>query len=323
MPIEAHTLAVKQRAAALGFDACGVAEAGAVATADRFEAWLGRGYHAEMLWLERTRALRADIRKKLPGAQSVVVVARNYYAPRPAPDAAEAGTGEPMGRVSRYAWGRDYHRVLAKPLAALAAFITESEPDAAGYCCVDTGPVAERYWAMQAGIGWVGKNSLIVRRSLGSWLFLGVVITTVKLRPDRPAEDRCGTCRRCIEACPTGAIVAPGVVDARKCIAYHTVENRGSVPDDLAPGFRDWVFGCDACQEVCPWNRFARVTSASDFHPRPGHAFLDLVALAGMDEAGFNEQFAGSPIRRAKLSGMQRNARVVRSNLDGSARGNR
>ena len=297
--------AVKAAAAALGFDACGMAEAGPVDPEDRLGAWLARGFHADMDWLVRTKDLRQDVRRKLPGARSVVVVARNYYAERPA---APEGTG----RVSRYAWGRDYHRVLGKPLRRLADRISQMGDGVRCYCCVDTGPVMEREWAVRAGVGWPGKNGLVLREDLGSWFFLGVIVTTLELAPDPPVASRCGTCQRCVEACPTGAIVEPGVVDARRCISYLTIENRGPIPEEIEPRLGDWVFGCDVCQEVCPWNRKARETSEQDFHPREGQAFVDPDALARMDRAAFEERFAGTAIRRATYDGMQRNARVVR-----------
>ena len=305
-----RTLAVKERALALGFDACGIAQAGDIDPEDRLGQWLARGYHADMDWIVRTKHLRQDVRKKLPRARAVVVIARNYYAPRPAAQ-------RHAGRVSRYAWGRDYHRALAKPLRALAEFIAGLGPDGVCYRSIDTGPVSERSWAMRAGVGWIGKNGLIIRPGLGSWLFLGVIVTTVALGPDAPSPDRCGDCRRCIDACPTGAIIAPRLVDARKCISYHTIENRGSIPEGLRPRFADWLFGCDVCQEVCPWNGSPKITSAQDFHPRPGHAFLDLDTVLNMDEATFSTRFAGTPIRRATLPALQRNARIVTANLGG------
>ena len=310
--VERRTRAVKARAQALGFDACGVAQAGEIEPEDRLGAWLAQGHNADMGWLACTKELRQDPRALLPGARSVVVVASNYYAARPA-------TERPGGRVSRYAWGRDYHRVLRKPLRDLTDFVIGLEDGAQAHQSIDTGPIAECAWASRAGVGWIGKNALLIRQDAGSWVFLGVILTTVALVPDTPAANRCGTCRRCIDACPTGAIIAPGVVDARRCIAYHTIENRKAIPEDLQPLFGDWVFGCDVCQEVCPWNSNARETSFRDFHPRPGHASLDLEGLDAIDETTFKKRFAGSPIRRATLSGMQRNACIVARNLEASA----
>jgi epoxyqueuosine reductase len=307
IPVHERASEVKRWAAALRFDACGIAAAGNADPEDQLGDWLARGYHADMAWMARRKELRQDPREKLPGARSVVVVARNYFWPRPQ---APAGSG----RVSCYAWGRDYHRVLAKPLRALAQRIRSLEPGAQCYTCVDSGPVLEKFWAARAGIGWIGKNSLLLRYDAGSWFLLGVVLTTAEIEPDNPVPDQCGGCTRCIDACPTGAIVEPSVVDSRRCISYHTIENRGDVPREIQERMGPWVFGCDVCQEVCPWNDAAVPTSEPDFRPRPGHANPEVAALATMSEATFKKLFSGSPIMRAKHQGMQRNARIVLKN---------
>lgn len=304
---QARTEAVKSFAAELGFDACGIAKAGHVDGEDRLGQWLDAGYHADMDWMARTKAIRQDPREKMPGARSVVVVARNYYHERP-----EAPANS--GKVARYAWGRDYHRVLKKPLLKLARLLDAYGVDQPSYASVDAGPVMERAWAERAGIGWVGKNSLILRRDIGSWFFLGTVITEVELAPDAPIGDHCGSCRACLDACPTDAFVREGVVDAGKCISYQTIENRGEIPKVLQDQFEGWVFGCDICQEVCPWNRFATISTEPDFAPRPGHANLDLDQLCTMSPENFDAEFAGTPIRRAKHPGMVRNARVLLKN---------
>ena len=296
---------VKKQAAALGFDACGIASAGAIDPDDGLGAWLGAGYHADMTWLAATQALRQDPRRKLPGARSVVVVARNYYAKRPRAPVGSA-------RVARYAWGRDYHKVLKTPIVRLARFLDELGDGIRSYISVDTGSVLECAWAVRAGVGWRGKNGLVLRRDLGSWFFLGVIITTVELAPDPACPDYCGACRACLDACPTGALVAPGVVDARRCIAYHTVENRGEIPATIQARIRPWLFGCDACQEVCPWNRRVHTTSEAAFHPRPGVADPGLEELLAMERADFDSRFAGTPVRRAKYEGILRNARAVK-----------
>lgn len=290
-----------------GFDACGIAAVTPADPEDRLGAWLGRGFAADMKWMGRTKAIRQDVTKKVPGARSVVVVAKNYFADRP-----EAPAGS--GRVARYAWGRDYHRVLRKPLRRLADFIRGLEPGAQTYCSIDSGPVLERTWAERAGLASIGKNSLALRRDMGSWFFLASVITSGELAPDEPAADICGACTLCLDACPTGAIVEPRIVDSRRCISYQTIENRGEVPEDIQPFHGDWVFGCDICQEVCPWNRFATETGELDFHPRGNHANPDSQWLAGLHEAEFNREFEGTPIRRAKHSGMLRNARIAAAN---------
>ncbi len=303
-----HARSTKDRARALGFDAYGIAAAGEPPDPeDRLGAWLEQGHHADMAWMARTAAVRREARAKLRGARSVVVVARNYYADRP-----QAGTGS--GKVSRYAWGRDYHKVLRKPLIELARHIESLEPGARTYASVDTGPVLERAWAQRAGVGAIGKHSLALRRDMGSWFFLGTVLTTVELEPDAPAEDICGTCRLCIDACPTSAIVEPRVVDSKRCISYQTIENRGEIPGDLHSKHGDWVFGCDVCQEVCPWNRFATTATEENFLPRAGHANPDLDALLALDEESFDAEFAGTAIRRAKYAGMMRNAAIAKAN---------
>lgn len=299
---------VKTAAAALGFDACGIAEAGIIDPEGRLADWLARGFHADMGWMAATADVRADIRRRLPGARSVVVVARNYYAERPA--VSEPGAPG-FARVARFAWGRDYHRVLLKPLRALARTIQECSGHGETYVCIDSGPVLERAWAARAGIGWIGKNSLVVREGAGSWFFLGVIATDAALAADVPVSNRCGMCTRCLDACPTGAIVAPGIVDARRCIAYQTVENRGEISADVQERMGPWICGCDVCQEVCPWNRFACETTEPDFLPRPALANPDIGAWLGMDEEAFKRIAAGSPVCRAKYAGIQRNLRIA------------
>ena len=297
--------AVKEFAAGLGFDACGIAEAGPVDPEDRLGQWLAAGHHADMDWMATTKALRQDPRLKMPGARSVVVVARNYYYPD---SPAESGTGT----VARYARGRDYHKVLKKPLVKLARFLDTFGVESPSYAAVDSGPVMERAWAERAGLGWIGKNSLVLRRDIGSWFFLGTVITEVALDPDLPMEGHCGTCRACLDACPTDAFVREGVLDARKCISYQTIENRGANPEALHDKMEGWIFGCDICQEVCPWNRFQQTSTEADFAPREGQSHLSLDELIAMDEVTFNERFAGTPIRRTRHAGMVRNAKVLK-----------
>lgn len=304
---EEHARAVKARAAALGFDACGIAVAGNVDPEDRFGAWLARGFHADMDWLAATRALRQDACARLPGARTVIVVARSYYHPRP-----EAQQGS--GRIARYAWGKDYHKVLKSPLKQLARFVDALEVGSKSCTSIDSKAVMERAWAERAGLGWVGRNSLVLNRTLGSWFVLGTVISTVALAPDAPTEAHCGTCRACVDACPTGAIVEDAVVDAGRCISYQTIENRGSIPEALHAPMGDWIFGCDICQEVCPWNRFAEPAVTPGFLPRDGIANPDLAALVATDEATFDAYFAGTPVRRATYAGMQRNAAIALAN---------
>jgi epoxyqueuosine reductase len=307
MDVAQRTRAVKAAAEDIGFEACGIATAGPIDPEDRLGQWINKGYHADMDWMVRTKAVRQDPREKLPDAKSVVVVARCYAPNRPPQP---PGTG----KVARYAWGKDYHKVLKKSLRRLAHAIHEIDPESGCYLSVDAQPVMERAWAERAGIGWVGKNSLVLRRDIGSCFFLGVVVTTMELLPDTPVPDHCGSCRACIEACPTDAIVWSQTVDANRCISYQTIENQHKIPKTVADLSKDWVFGCDICQEVCPWNRFAPETSEPAFLPREGVAHPDLRSLVHMDEATFDAQFAGTPVRRAKHAGMQRNARIALSN---------
>jgi epoxyqueuosine reductase len=300
---------LKARAAELGFDACGIASVSAEAD-DGFEAWLEAGFHADMGWMARTRDLRQQINLKLPGVRSVVVVARSYWSPRP-----EVPLG--TGRVSCYAWGRDYHRALKKPLRQLAAFLDGLEPGAQSYASIDSGPVRERAWAARAGIGWVGRHSLIIRPELGTWFFLGTVLTTIELASGTPMEEGCGVCHACMDACPTGAIVAPRTVDSRKCIAYHTIENKGEIPDAVAGKMGDQVFGCDICQTACPWNRAPHATDCADFQPRPNAANPPLDRLIAGNADWFDATFNGTPVRRAGLESMRRNALIAKMNGKG------
>jgi epoxyqueuosine reductase len=302
-----RTANVKSCASKLGFDACGIAATDPIDPDNRLGDWLAKGYHADMDWIVRTRDLRQNVALKLPGARSVVVVARNYYWPKPiVRDTSTAG------KVARYAWGRDYHRVLRKPLRALAGFLDALEDGAQSYCSIDSGPVMERTWAQRAGVGWIGKNALVIRQGLGSWFFLGVVATTVELEPDQPAVDCCGSCRLCLDACPTQAIVEARVVDSRRCISYQTIENRGEIPPELRPKLDNWIFGCDICQEVCPWNRKTTATTERDFLPRDGQTELDLNEIHEIPEASFHARFAGTPLMRAKHQGLVRNANALR-----------
>ena len=298
---------VKAYAAALEFDACGIAAAGFPDPEDRLGAWLAQGFDAGMAWMAKTKAIRQDVRERMPGARSVVVVARSYYSKRPEPPVNS-------GRVSRHAWGRDYHAVLRRPVQTLADYIAGLESGALCFWSVDTGPVMEKAWAVRAGLGWIGKNGLVLREGLGSWFFLGVIATTVELAWDEPAADRCGACAKCIEACPTRAIVAPHVVDSRRCISYHTIEQRGAIPPEMCREMGTWVFGCDLCQEVCPWNHRIEETSEKAFHPDPKVANPDLHVLAQIDDERFRITFAGSVLFRTKSECIRRNARIVLEN---------
>jgi len=300
-----HAAIVKARAKQLGFDACGIASVAPIDPEDRLGAWLEAGHHADMDWIPRTKEIRQDVTQRLPGARSIIVVTRNYYH-----EGREPGPGE--GKVARYAWGRDYHKVLKKPLHRLGDTLESLGEDIACDYSIDAQPYLERAWAARAGVGWVGKNSLILNREQGSYFFLALVATTLELAPDQPVQSHCGTCTACLDACPTDAIVADGVVDSRLCISYQTIENRYTLPNTVSDNLNGWIFGCDICQEVCPWNRFSEETDEPGFAEREGAAYPVLDELLSMTEAEFDERFAGSAIRRTKHAGMQRNARLVR-----------
>jgi epoxyqueuosine reductase len=313
--VKSHTKSnitqVRAQALALGFDACGFARADKPDPEDRLGRWLDQDFHADMAWIKNTQTLRQDPSLKLDQVRSVIVVAKNYY--QPLPEDAE-GALDSGGLVARYAWGRDYHKVMKKPLRRLAEFLKTLDPDTESYASVDSGPVLERAWAALSGLGWIGKNSLVLRRDIGSWFFLGTILTTLKLNPDAPVANHCGSCRACLDACPTQAISEAGEVDSRLCISYQTIENRGEIPEALHAAHGAWVFGCDICQEVCPWNRFAQPATEPDFRARPGVARPSLEALLSSDEELFNRIFEGTPVRRAKYGGMQRNAAIAQQN---------
>ncbi len=294
----------------LGFDVVAVAEAAALARdGARLEDWLGRGRHAAMAWLERAPQRRSDPRELLPGCRSVVTLALNYWPGRE-PDPHPAS----RARVALYARGRDYHRVLGDKLRRLAAWIDE-RAQATSFPFVDSGPVLERAWAERAGLGWIGKNANLLTRRLGSWILLGEVLTTASIEADPgPHADFCGSCTACLDACPTSAILEPGVVDANLCISYWTIEHRGPIPEERRPGMGEWIFGCDVCQEVCPWNESFARPAHEPLGSRPDLAGLDPEEILGLDEATFRTRYSGTSLMRAKWEGMRRNACVVLGN---------
>lgn len=297
---------IKNKARELGFDACGIVEASAADPENRLRRWLDEGCHADMAWLERTCAQRQDPRLLLPGAHSIVMVARGYYHPRP-PAPPNAGI------VARYAWGRDYHLALRKPLHHLARFMESLDAGVKTYSSLDAGAVWETVWAERAGIGWKGRHGLIILPGFGSWCFLGAILTTLPLSPDPRAINRCGACAACVAACPTKALTDTGKLDARRCISYHTIENRNEIPPEIAQRMGKRIFGCDACQEACPWNK-TPVTGAADFQPRPNHANPELTSLLHLDAPAFVARFNGTPLKRTGLEGLARNAAIALNN---------
>ena len=299
---------IKKKAAELGFELAGVAPVRAFPETDFYAEWLARGYAGRMAYMERGAEVRRDPGRLLDGARSVVVCALNYHTDRPLTrfDRARAW-------ISRYAWGEDYHAVAGERLSELAGWIA-AESGGRTRAWVDTGPLFERVWAKYAGIGWFGKNTCIINQGIGSWLFLGCILTDLELAVDAPPPDRCGTCTRCIDACPTRAIVEPGVLDSRLCISYLNIELRGPIPEDLRDGVGHHLFGCDVCQDVCPWNRRAPVTGETRLDARGELFWPELETLLDLDDDGWRRMIRGTAMKRARVRGLIRNLMVVAGN---------
>jgi epoxyqueuosine reductase len=299
---------VKAKAKSLGFDLAGIAPIGPSPEALFYPEWLERGYAGEMHYLERQRLRKMDPESIMPGARSMIVCAVNYNTARPL-----TSFDRMRAWVSRYAWGQDYHRTLEKKLEVLAAWLRES----AGIqtrTYVDTGPLLERVHAKYAGIGWFGKNTCIINQTAGSWLFLGCILVNVELPYDSAVADRCGSCTRCIDACPTDAIVAPYILDSRKCISYQTIELRGALTESERDGIGHHLFGCDICQDVCPWNRKAPVSGAPEFQAKPGLFWPHIGELLEFDDDAWRELVRGTSLKRSKVKGLLRNLMVVAGN---------
>jgi epoxyqueuosine reductase len=309
---------LKRRARELGFDATGIAPAAAHPELTFFREWLDRGYAGEMAYLRRTADRRADVRNVVPSARTVIVTATNYNTDRPY----STECADPRrAQIARYAWGDDYHQVIGGRLDALLAWMREASPepfDARAY--VDTGPVQERVYAQHAGVGWIGKNTCVINPRLGSWVFLGAIICSLPLKVDAPALDQCGACTLCLEACPTHAIVAPGVLDSTRCISYLTIELRGAIPGDRRAGIGSHVYGCDVCQEVCPWNAVAPHSTDPAWQPRPAWDAVDLVALAARSNDELAADLRGSAMQRAKAQGLRRNVAIALDNDEATHR---
>lgn len=306
---------IRQEARSLGFTTVGIAavnpETRENGLCGRLQEWLRRGFHGTMAWMARDPARRADPHIVLPGCRSIIVVGMNYDTGH------RANEGQGYGRVARYAWGNDYHRILGDRLALLEAKLHECAPGVVTRSYVDTGPIMEKAWAQQAGLGWIGKHSNLVSAEYGSWLVLGEILTTLVLPPDAPGTDLCGGCSLCIQACPTQAIAEPYIVDATRCISYLTIEFRGGrddIPSELAAGMGNHIFGCDECLDVCPFNLRAEPTTDPAFHPSETTLAPRLADLAGLNEQSFVERFRHSPIRRATLRGLQRNIQIAQEN---------
>lgn len=294
---------LKAQAFGSGFDLAGIARLGPAESADAFDDWLARGYAGTMDYMERHADLRRDSTRPQPGMRSALVVGLNY------------GGTQPSGSVARYARGADYHKVMWTMLDSLGAWL-RTQAGGATRSFVDTGPVLERDLARRAGLGWVGKNTMLIHPRIGSFFFIGALFTDLELEPDPPFPDEhCGTCHRCLDACPTGALVAPLRMDATRCISYLTIENRGPMPVELRGRVGALVYGCDICQDVCPWNvRFSRDVSLPALAPGRTPPHPDLADLLGLDDAGFRERFRGTAIMRARRAGLARNAAVAMGN---------
>ena len=336
--------AIRERALALGFDACQFTTAEPPDSAAHFQRWLEEGRHGQMTYLERNARKRITPNQVLPAARSIIALAVSYAAddqpplkdphpPHPNPNlnlnlAAQRlrlglgadSSGPCFGEIARYARYSDYHDVMGARLKELTEFVNRlgvGQTHSLWY--VDTGPLLERDLAQRAGLGFIGKHTNLINRKLGNWFFLAEIITTLELPPDGPEKNRCGSCRRCLDACPTAAITAPFQLDARRCISYLTIELQGAIPVELRPAVGNRIFGCDDCLAVCPWNRFARAGSMMAEHRRAGMETPDLAALLSLDEAGFRARFAGTPLLRAKRRGWLRNVCVALGNVGGPA----
>jgi epoxyqueuosine reductase len=321
MTLEVSRAELKERltsfAQQIGFDSCRIAACGAPTYGTEFREWLREGAHGEMNYMERGEEKRCDPQKVLPGARSIVVLALNYFQGEQLETARHRAVGPrgragSKGKIARYGWGDDYHGVIRQKLDKMDHFLR----DLGGQqkCYVDTGPILERDHAAQAGIGWHGKNTMLIDERLGTWFFLAEILTTLELPPDQPVADRCGTCERCIKACPTGAITAPHRLDARRCISYLTIELKGSIPLELRPLVGDRIFGCDDCLDACPWNRFAQISHETAFAARHSTIGMSLREYLELTDAEFRAVFKNSPIKRIKRRGFLRNVCVALGN---------
>lgn len=299
---------LKGKARSLSFDLVGIAPIGPFAETLFYPKWLESGYAGEMRYLERQKPARLDPQSILPGAKSVIVCAMNYNTAQPL-----TSHDRLRAWISRYAWGEDYHETLQKKLRELASWI-EQTSSRRTKTYVDTGPLLERVFAKYAGVGWFGKNTCIINERIGSWLFLGCILTDLELEKDTPVPDRCGTCTRCIDACPTGAILAPYVLDSRKCISYTTIELRGEIPEDEREGVGHHLFGCDICQDVCPWNRKAPHSTAEEFQPKDSLFWPEIERLLEMNHDEWRNLIRGTAMKRAKVRGLLRNLMVAAGN---------
>ncbi len=298
---------IKEKALEIGFSHVGFSRAEKLPDAPLLN-WLTQGYQGTMEYMARSPEIRLDPSLFFSDCRTVISLSLNYYTPYPTKAHLE------QGRISRYAWGSDYHKVMRRKLKTLTHYILELSGEAEAKICVDSSPVLEKVWAQRAGIGWQGKHSNLITKDSGSWVFLGEILTDLEIEPDEPHSDFCGTCNKCIEACPTEAIVSPYVVDSTKCISYHTIESKAPPEQETANQFGDWIFGCDICQEVCPWNKFEKTTDEIDFFPRLENQ-ISLQSWAELDQERFGDLFSGTPLMRAKQKKMKKNSEIALENL--------
>lgn len=301
---------VIEKAKELGFDLIGFAKAELLEhESEKLHEWLERKFHSTMEYMQRNFDKRKDVKNILPEAKSVISLAMNYNTNHNHENKNE------HGKISRYAWGRDYHLIIWDKLEILEEMLEQIDPQFKSISYVDTGPVMDKAWAVRSGIGWLGKHTNVITKELGSWVFLATIITNYDFEYSNPMEDFCGTCTACLDACPTKAIVDEYVVDANRCISFLTIENKGEIPGEFKNNFDNWLFGCDVCQDVCPWNKkFSVVTGIKEFEPHEKEIGLDGVLTMEPDE--FKKRFETSPIKRAKLKGLIRNAQFLKSNSE-------
>jgi epoxyqueuosine reductase len=299
---------LKQQARALGFDLAGIAPASPADSFDQLRSWLARGFAGDMDYMHRHAEARRHPASILPEVRSVVMVGLNYF------DGSDELPSAGAGRVARYARGRDYHDVLREPLVSLLGWLQNEVPGCRGRGVVDTAPLLERDFARRAGLGWFGKNTMLLNKRLGSYFFLGALLVDIELIPDPPTDtSHCGTCTACLDACPTAAFAAPGQLDARRCISYLTIEHRGAIAEELRPALGDWLFGCDVCQEVCPWNCKAPLASGA-WASRADLAAVELTELLELTEEDFRQRYRATALSRPRRGGLLRNAALVLGN---------
>ncbi len=302
-----HTHFIKSTAAMLGFDFCGIARAHTLdEDARRLESWLQNGFHGSMAYMEKYFDLRIDPAKQVPGARSVITLLKNYFPSRQQDPVAP--------KISKYAYGKDYHEVIKEKLGVFLQSLREEIGEINGRGFVDSAPVLERTWAQQSGLGWIGRNGNLITKQSGSFYFIATLITDLELQYDDAfAKDFCGTCTRCIDACPTDAILPDKVVDGSRCISYFTIELKEMlIPDEMKGRFDNWMFGCDTCQDVCPWNRFSRPHHEAAFNPLPEILNLDTLEWEAMTEESFRQVFKDSPLKRTRFKGIQRNIKFLK-----------